>query len=347
MITSLQCWRIVAALTTLSIGARSLNSINLELETPGTTPLSALGTPNLDKYNGTYNLEVWESKDSGDCRYTLHFDFNVNEDSSPVGDPEFQGTCAPTDSTGNAPDGLPWHAHRRNWIKFPQYVYDTTGFDHVSLEWVPCGRAPAGFRKARFDLNFYTVSPEYRTYMICDEFKTPRVCQYNQTTHIGRSQFTLPRLAIDPQYLVNMPVRFQPDPEFPEAFKTEGLTHYDPRTAPKRTEDWNIPSFLMTTHDAAVVSWRGMIPQSAYKGKLNYTSSEYQFYVYQTMPLLPSNWSTYFDIKAQMMYVELEGSAGLCGSAFKRAKGEQEYGIVVEDDVSTKTIIGPDDNLIN
>lgn len=197
MITSLQCWRVVAALTTLSIGARSLNSINLELETPGTTPLSALGTPNLDKYNGTYNLEVWESKENGDCRYTLHFDFNVNEDSSPVGDPEFQGTCAPTDSTGNAPDGLPWHAHRRNWIKFPQYVYDTTGFDHVSLEWVPCGRAPAGFRKARFDLNFYTVSPEYRTYMICDEFKTPRVCQYNQTSHIGRSQFTLPRLAMD------------------------------------------------------------------------------------------------------------------------------------------------------
>lgn len=88
-------------------------------------------------------------------------------------------------------------------------------------------------------------------------------------------------------------------------------------------------------------------PQSAYKGKLNYTSSEYQFYVYQTMPLLPSNWSTFFDIKNQMMYVELEGSAGLCGSAFNRAKREQEYGVVVEDDIKNTTIIGPDDNLIH
>mmetsp|Transcript_11851 Transcript_11851/g.25026 ORF Transcript_11851/g.25026 Transcript_11851/m.25026 type:complete len:262 (-) Transcript_11851:3350-4135(-) len=259
MIQSLQCWRIVLALTALSIGAKSLNSLNLELENIGSIDLKNLGTPNLALHNGAFDLTVG-GENGGGCNYTLQLDFNVNDDGSlAVGDPEFQGRCAPNHSKGNATDGLPWHAHRRNWLKFPSYVFDTTGFDHVSIDWLPCGRAPAGFRKPRYDLNFFTVTPQYRAFMGCEVFKTPSVCQYIQTTHLGRAHFSIPRLARDPQFLANMPARFQPDPEFPEAFQHEGLTHYDATNIPETSEDWKLPSFTMSTHDASVVSWRAMM----------------------------------------------------------------------------------------
>ena len=196
IIRSLQFWRIFSALTSLSMGAKSLNSINLKLENYDSIDLSALGTPNLDVYNGTYDLTV-NNEEGEDCRYKLQLDFDVNAQDITLGPSDFEGSCAPDDSTGNAPDGLPWHAPRRHWIKFPDNIFDITGFDHVSIDWVPCGRAPAGFRKARYDLNFFTVIPQYRTFMACNVFKTPSVCQYNQSSYLGRSQFSLPRLARD------------------------------------------------------------------------------------------------------------------------------------------------------
>ena len=43
------------------------------------------------------------------------------------------------------------------------------------------------------------------------------------------------------------------------AFQYEGLTHYDVKNVPNTTEEWKFPSFLMSTYDAAVVSWRAMM----------------------------------------------------------------------------------------
>jgi hypothetical protein len=208
-------WRVVAALATLSVG-RSIDSVNLDLEVLEKIDLSALGTPNLVLYNGTYNLTVDETS----CQYLLQVDFKKNRLDTP-GPPDFEGECSTEDNTGSAPDELAWHDPRRNWLQFPQYVYDTTGFNHMSLYWSPCGKAPAGLRQGRYELNFYTILPQYRAFMVCQEFKTPAVCQYNQTNHLGRGHFSIPRLLRDPNFLANMPLRFQPDPEYPEGeFKT-------------------------------------------------------------------------------------------------------------------------------
>ena len=138
----------------------------------------------------------------------------------------FEGECAPEDNTGNAGDGLPWHAPRRHWLQFPQYVFDTTGFNHLSMSLIPCGRNPGLFKQARYDLNFYTVIPQYRAFMRCQTFKTPEVCQYNQTDYIGRGFFSVPRLVRDPNFLANMPTRFQPDPEFPEGKSRSKRNHH-------------------------------------------------------------------------------------------------------------------------
>lgn len=339
---SLQYWRAIFTLASFSIGARSLNSVNLELENTEEVDLSGLGTPNLDLYNATFDLTV--SDDEKGCNYTLRLDFNVNDEEIEAGESEFKGNCQADDNTGNANDGLPWHAFRRSWTRFPPFVFQTTGFDHVSIEWLPCGRAPAGFRKARYDVNFYTVTPQYRAFMVCDVFKTPKVCQYNQQSHMGRSHFSLPRLARDPQYLANLPLRFQPDPQFPEAFQHEGLTHFNPERIPATADDWTLPDFLMSTFDAAAVSWRAMIPHTFFHKRSNSKSSQNQMYVYQTMENLPTNWYTEYD--AGIMSLFLQGSGSVCGPEFEVAK-EDEIGIIFEETSNNETYIASSNNMIN
>jgi len=343
MIRSLQWWRVVAALASLSIGVTSLNSINLNFENLEDIDLSFLGTPNLDKYDANLSFKIEEREDvKGDdeCIYTLSIDFDPSGKETPPGDTDFTGNCAPNDSQGNATDGLPWHAHRRHWIRLSEEIESVTGLNHLSMEWVPCGRAPAGFRQARWDFNFYTVSPEIRSFMVCDEFKTPSVCQYNQASHLGRSMFTVPRMARDPRYLVNLPLDFSPDPEFPEAFQYEGLTHYRPANVPNSTANWTLPTFLMTTHDAAAVSWRAMIPHAFFDGKYWVRASEYQYYVFQTMMGLPSAWRTEWNEKLDnRMYIEIEGSvikgsSKICGGPYKdpiKKVDKPEIKIVFED----------------
>lgn len=185
--------------------------MNLDLEVLENIDLSALGIPNLDLYGATYNLTV----DGTSCQYLLQIDFKKNPLDRP-GPPNFQGECATDGNTGTAEDELGWHDPRRHWLQFPEYVYDTTGFNHMSLYWSPCGKAPLGLRQGRYELNFYPVIPQYRAFMTCQEFKTPSVCQYNQTNHVGRAHFSIPRVLRDPNFLANMPVGFQPDPQHPE-----------------------------------------------------------------------------------------------------------------------------------
>jgi len=134
--------------------------------------------------------------------------------------------------------------------------------------------------------------------------------------------FIFPSFQPQTRYLPNMPVRYRPDPQFPEAFENEGLMHYDPKKTPRTTNDWTLPTFLMSTHDASVVSWRAMIPYSFFHEKSSAQSTESQRYVYQTMMTLPSNWNTSFN--GTRMSVNIEGVAKMCGSTFDEAKEKAE-----------------------
>jgi hypothetical protein len=207
----LQFWRIVLALGSLSYPGFSLDSINLDLEVLADIDLSALGTSNLDRFNATYNVTV----DPTTCQYEIKITWKKHTDDVP-GPSMFEGSCSTEGNTGNASDGLAWHARRENWIQFPPYVFDTTGFNHMSISFLPCGRNPGFYKQARYDLTFYTVIPQYRVFMRCQTFKSPTICQYNQSDFIGRGFFSIPRLVRDPEFLANMPVRFQPDALAPE-----------------------------------------------------------------------------------------------------------------------------------
>ena len=200
----------------------------MDLQNIDSIDISMLGTQDLfEQYGLTYDLTV-SSNDAtdnndnsttagggGECQYFLKFDFQKNPADVP-GDRDFTGNCDPATAGNVAPDGLGWHVPRRRWLQFPKYVKDTTGFDHMSMYWIPCGREPLGYRQARYDLNFYTVIPQYRAFWTCQEYKNPAVCQPDQPNHLGRGFFSLPRLELDRSELANMPVDFNPDPNNPE-----------------------------------------------------------------------------------------------------------------------------------
>jgi hypothetical protein len=111
------------------------------------------------------------------------------------------------------------------------------------------------------------------------------------------------------------------------------MIHYDKEKVPNATEDWILPEFLMSTYDGDVVSWRAMIPHSFIGSEeASAIFNGVQYYVYQTMPQLPSGWNMTYDAPTGLVSVFVQGLAGMCGSSFDQAQAEQEYGIVFEGD---------------
>lgn len=318
-------WRLLSALASLS-AVRSLDSVNLDVEVLDEIDLSALGTPNLDRHEASFNLTVDDN-----CQYLLKVDFIKHPDDNP-GDasPSFEGVCDPANDTGIAPDGKGWHEHRRNWMQLPKYVYDTTGFDHMSLIWRPCGLPPLSRRQPRYDLVFYTVIPQYRAFWVCDEFKIPRVCRYNQSTPLGRGHFTVPRLDRDPNFLANFPAQFAPDPVEPQALQYEGLLGFDADLVAENPNSWILPELEMSTYDGDVVSFRILLPYRFISG-ISTDSFATQSYVFQTMPRLPVGFNMTYSKGSGVISVLVYGSAGLCGEEFDEAQLEEEESDFVED----------------
>lgn len=342
MIRSLQWWKVLATLATLSVGANSLNSLNMFFEDFDGIDLSPLGTPNLDAYGAdvSFGISEW---DTGECIYTITVEFDPALRDTEPGQSEFKGSCYPDNKQGPSTDGKDWHGSRAHWTRLPEEVVEATGLNHLSMEWLPCGRSPGGYRQARWDLSFYTVVPEYRTYMICDTFRSPHLCQWNQTTHIGRRMFTIPRLVQDNRNIANLPLNFGPDPDFPEAYEYEGLHHYSPYLVPHNATNWTSPTHTMTTYDSEAVSFRAMIPFEYYSDprKAWVRSSEYQYFIYQTQMGLPSNWTTYYDRKTMTVKFfgnVLKNSRSHC-SAPPVTPGADEPEIVLGTDLKSDQLL--------
>jgi len=301
----------------------SLDSFHLDLEVLESIDLSPLGTPNLSKYQASYDLTV--SGQGATCQYALTVQFiKPSSDEKGAASPNFQGFCAPNTGGGTAPDGLQWHAHRRHWMQFPDYVFQPTGFDHMSLNWRPCGLPPDGLRQARYDVNFYTVLPQYRVFWACRQFQTPRICRFNQTTTMGRSFFVLPRLERDPNFLANMPRDFQPDPKNPEAYAYEGLISYNKNNVPETPADWFLPTFHMSTYDGDVASWRALLPHHFISGSNSSFFHANQFYVFRNMARLPGFWNMTYDAPTGWITVVLIGEAGICAAKLAEERLAEE-----------------------
>jgi hypothetical protein len=320
-------------LAALSIAGASFNlasaqeSVTLQLEDLDAVDLSVLGTANVDKYNVAWDLTV---SGGAPCEYTFTVSFE-HPDGQPQGANSFTGGCAPNVNSV-ASDGLRLHDKRTNWLQLPEFVERSTGMNHMDISWVPCGKAPKGYRQPRYDVNFYYVSPQYRTFMECDTFETPTKCQYDQTGSRGRQHFVLPVRHGNKAIIANMPTNFQPDPNEPAAFEYEGLicgTQIDknPNDAndlgiPVQPEDWTLPGFQMAAFDGDITSWRAMIPYTLMAGPGDTFFVGSQQYEYMTERRLPLEWQTSYIVAENTYTIILKGNSGICDTTFATAKQE-------------------------
>jgi hypothetical protein len=88
--------------------------------------------------------------------------------------------------------------------------------------------------------------------------------------------------------------------------------------------DWILPDFIMSTYDGDVVSWRLMLQHSYISGEESSIAGGDSWYVYQTMPQLPTQWNMTYDAPSGQVEVFVYGHAGTCGQS------EQEDGPAFE-----------------
>jgi hypothetical protein len=186
---------LVAGLSYLSVG-ESADSLNIDLEVAENVDLGILGDEGLAVHRGKFNITVDE-----ECKYLMSIVFKPDPSDNMRTDANrnnFQGEC-------DKVAGADLHKYNRHWLQFKDYVYDTTGFNHMSLYPRPCGLEPKGRRQPRYDVNFYTVPAHYRAMWVCQTFDIPEKCGYQQPNFLGRGHFTVPRLYNNKELVPNSP----------------------------------------------------------------------------------------------------------------------------------------------
>lgn len=113
-------------------------------------PLSVLGEAAWTRLRPGWSLTV-----NDQCLYEFVFQFE-HDPNLPIGDQEFLETCT-FGEDGNlpetAPDGKLYLEPRQMWERFPDYVWATIGFNHLSVDWHPCGHRPRAYSIAHYDFS--------------------------------------------------------------------------------------------------------------------------------------------------------------------------------------------------
>jgi hypothetical protein len=122
-------------------------------------PMSVLGEAVWTRLRPGWSLTV-----NDQCLYEFVFQFE-HDPNLPIGDPEFLGTChfgeTSDDPPEKAPDGKLYLEPRQMWERFPDYVWATIGFNHLSVDWHPCGHRPRGYSIAHYDFSVRLMSRQH------------------------------------------------------------------------------------------------------------------------------------------------------------------------------------------
>ena len=110
-------------------------------------PLEVLGEAAWTRLRPGWSLTV-----NDQCLYEFIFQFEHDE-RLPVGEQEFRETCSFGEQPQTAPDGKLYLEPRQMWERFPDYVWATIGFNHLSVDWHACGHRPRGYAMAHYDFS--------------------------------------------------------------------------------------------------------------------------------------------------------------------------------------------------
>jgi hypothetical protein len=111
--------------------------------------MKVLGEPAWTRLRPGWSLTV-----NDQCLYEFVFQFEHDE-TLPVGKNLFKEMCGFGDEdngweTETAPDGKKWLEARQMYERFPEYVWATIGFNHLSVDWHPCGIRPTGYAEPQY-----------------------------------------------------------------------------------------------------------------------------------------------------------------------------------------------------
>ena len=205
-----------------------------------------------------YSLSHSISVDKTSCEYTGVIKFNAPNANLPFPD-EAQCALGPPPPDTKAPPSY----------KFSTDFYKATGFDHLGIDWQPCGHpAMDKFGKAHFDFHLYRITSAQRDLMSCVLIPGAPICDFGdqtQTTYAGKKFFAVGKVTAgsDADKIANMPELFTVDLE--SAVPHSSIHVYDIDGAVD-VGLWTDPVLIIGSYDSQIAHWEPMIPYSFVSG---------------------------------------------------------------------------------
>jgi hypothetical protein len=289
--------------------------------------LSMLGSPSWSRLRPGWGLTV-----NDQCLY--EFVFQIEHDFSlPIGSQNFENECAFRDPTTKGPliadDDLPYLEPRKFWEEFPDYVWATIGFQHLSIEWYPCGHRPRGYSKAQYGFSFFRVTPEFRaTAMTCDlqndeQVIVPgeQVCIFQQESVNGMNFNVVPSHLINRENVDNMPESFRRPQLGNGPVPHVGLRSWDQDNIPNTPNQWgDYTPVFMSSYAGDLVMWHAKAPYSMLSGSQDrFLANNYRYFE-PTIDTLPDTHAFQYDATDGVIRFSMVGKAGLCREDFEKAQ---------------------------
>lgn len=311
-------------LSILSVSNAQNATSNAQNETG--VDLSALGEPKWDRLRPGWALTV-----NDQCIYEFVFQFEHDE-TLPMGSQNFEVECVFKDPTTKLPpvadDGKPYLEPRQFWEQFPDYVWATIGFQHLSVEWYPCGVRPRGYAKPHYGLSFFRVIPEYRARaMVCSlnpetDVVVPgeQVCDFQQELVGGKNFNIIPSAVINRNVVANMPVSFERPQLGNGPLPHVGLRSWDQLAVPITPNQWEDTPVFMSSYAGDIAMWQAKIPYTRLSGSENlFTANNYQYFE-PTISTLPDTHAFHYIADDGIIRFSMAGRAGLCREDFEKAQ---------------------------
>jgi hypothetical protein len=203
------------------------------------------------------------------CEYTGVIKFNAPNANVPFLTPEQCAAGPPPPPPTKAPPSY----------KFSTDFYEVTGFDHLGMDWAPCGHpALSNFGKSHFDLHLYRITLAQRDLMSCVLIPGAVTCAFpggtlhdstpfpEQTTFAGKKFFAFGKVisaGADYGKIANMPDYFTVG--LRSAVPHSGIHISDVYVAVP-VEQWTNPALVMGSYDSQIVNWEPMFPYTFVSG---------------------------------------------------------------------------------
>jgi len=253
------------------------------------------------------------------CEYTAILKVNIKDAGLTI--PNQAADCLSevencVDQKGDAVSCL---NEQRNLYEISNMFKDHTGFNHVGLDYSPCGHPPTGvFTIPHLNFHFFRATPHEREISTCKMIPGAPVCDFPgsgspspvQSTPSGRAYFVQSH-DLDTDKVANMPSTFSSN--LSTAVAGEGVHAWDFDKVTDQN-NWTEPLLIIGTYDGNIRFWEPMVPLTFLMGSQNEFYEEHITYEAQTIMELPSSYSVAYDAASGLTTLTMRGTSAVCNA---------------------------------